>query len=160
MNNWNNTFISHLNCHYREYLFFSKSVTVHIACFSQAQSSMSKIIFISAQSISETYCLQLFASARNEGCSCSPVCCWSAYVRWQPIPSCKVMDPKRNLTWEQCTPCNSSQDSILCLFLQTCKVLEESLFPPALRCHLNCLRVHKCIGKVGKVIIREDMFPF
>lgn len=84
----------------------------------------------------------------------------SAYVRWQPIPSCKVMDPKRNLTWEQCSPCNSSQDSMLCLFLQTCKALEESLFPPALRCHLNCLRVHKCIGKVGRVIITEDMFPF
>lgn len=31
------------------------------------------------------------------------------------IPRCKVMDSKRNLTWEQYTPGNSSQDSIVFL---------------------------------------------
>lgn len=67
------------------------------------------------------------------------------------IPSCEVIDPKRNLTGEQCTPCNSSQDSMVCLFLQTCKALEGSLLlPPALRCHLNRLRAHKRIGKSWK----------
>lgn len=77
------------------------------------------------------------------------------------IPRCKAMYSKRNLTWEQYTPGNSSQDSILCLFLQTCKALDGSLpLLLAFCCHLNLLTVYKSTLKVGRVTIREEMVPF
>lgn len=77
------------------------------------------------------------------------------------IPRCKAMDFKRNLTWEQYTPGNSSQDSLLCLSLQNFKALDGRLpLSLALCCHLNCFKVHKSMWKVGKVTIREEMLPF
>lgn len=146
--------------------FFAKSVTTHTECFFHPQSSMSRIIFISTNSTSETFCLQLFVSVRNKSCSSVLVLQYNLGVGvftllGNCVPRCKAMDSKRNLTWEQYTPGNSSQDSLLCLFLQNFKALDGRVpLSLALCCHLNCLKVHKSMWKVGKVTIREEMLPF
>lgn len=67
------------------------------------------------------------------------------------ILGCKAMDSKRNLTREQYTPGKSSQDSTLCLFLQTCKALNGSLpFSLALCCHFSWCIVQTLCEKLER----------
>lgn len=76
------------------------------------------------------------------------------------IPRCKAMDSQRNLTWEQYTPGNGSQDSILCFFLQTRTALDGSLsLSLAVCCHLNWFTVYKAIWKVIRITIKGEMWP-
>lgn len=146
------------------FLFFFPNLPLHILnAFSHSQSSMSRIIFISTNSTSGTFVYNYLhlperraALVLQHNLGVGVLTLLGNY-----IPRCKAKDSKRYLTWEQYTLGNRSQDSILYLFLRTCKVLHGSLpLSLALCCHLNRLTVHKSMWKVGRVTIREEMLPF